>query len=515
MARTRLTVPILLACLLFVAAIPSASAAKANCLGESATHVGTAGKDTIRGTAGDDVIAALGGADTVIGRGGNDIICLGGGKDTGKGGGGHDTIVGNGGNDTILLGAGDDLTLGGGGDDEILGAAGDDYFFPDAGNDITIGGDGFDQFDANQVPVPMQIDLQAGTTTGAGFDQIDRFELVYGTRLSDTIQGSDALDILLGLEGDDVIKGGANLDLILGSQGDDTLDGEADFDIVLYWYSATPVDVDMQTNSATGEGTDSLAGFESVAGSEFDDVLRGDQLGNYFFGEGGNDEIDGAGGFDISAYWFAEQAIQANLETNTATGEGTDTFADIEGVAGSISFGDTLVGGASNDYLDGDGGNDTLMGAGGDDWFIGGLGNDTIDGGAGTFDMVQALSIAPVTINLVTGTATGDGSDTLTGIESMYGTDFADVLTGNDLVNVIFGWAGNDTITAGAGDDLVSAGDGTDSVDGGAGTDDCAATESPIACEMAGDPTQWQAHPLVEEAAAAGVVREFARKIHF
>ena len=515
MARTRLTVPILLVSVLFAAAVPPVAAATAKCLGETATHVGTNGKDTIRGTSGDDVITALGGADTVIGRGGNDIICLGGGKDTARSGGGADTVVGHGGDDTILLGGGADLVLGSGGDDEILGAAGDDYFFADAGNDIYLGGDGFDQFDANQIPVGMQIDLQAGTATGAGFDQLDRFELVYGTRLSDTITGSDALDIIVGLEGDDTIVGGANLDLILGSQGDDTLDGGADFDIVLFWYSATPVDVDLQTNSATGEGTDSLAGFESVAGSEFDDTLRGDQTGNYFFGEGGNDAIDGAAGFDISAYWFSEQPINANLATNTATGEGTDTFADIEGIAGSIAHGDTLVGGDSNDYLDGDGGNDTLTGGGGDDWFIGGLGNDIIDGGAGTFDLVQALNYAPVSINLATGTATGDGSDTLTGIESMYGTDFADILTGSDLANRIFGWAGDDTITGGAGDDLISAGDGTDSVDGGAGTDDCAATESPVACELSGDPTQWQAHPLVEEAAEAGVVREFARKIHF
>ena len=73
----------------------------------------------------------------------------------------------------------------------------------------------------------------------------------------------------------------------------------------------------------------------------------------------------------------------------------------------------------------------------------------------------------------------------------------------------------HDTITGGAGDDQISAGDGIDSVDAGAGTDDCASTESPVACEMSGDPTQWQAHPLVEEAAEAGVVREFAGRLKF
>jgi Ca2+-binding RTX toxin-like protein len=319
-----------------------------------------------------------------------------------------------------------------------------------------------------------------------------------------------------------VIDGGANLDLILGGgelgvaeTGNDTLEGGADFDILLYWYAETPVEVDLGTGSATGEGTDSISGFESVAGSEHDDILRGDQLGNYFFGEGGNDALDGAGGFDISAYWFSEQPIQASLATNTATGEGTDTFADIEGVAGSIDHGDTLTGGDGNDYLDGDGGNDTLVGAAGDDWFLGGLGNDSIDGGPGTFDIVQALNLAPVSINLATGTATGDGSDSLSGVEAIHGTDFADILTGNELANVIFGWGGNDSITGGGGNDQISAGDGTDSVDGGFGTDDCPEAESPVACELAGDPAQWQTHPLNEEAAEAGVVREFAGRLKF
>ena len=515
MARHRLTVPILLGCLLLTASMPSASAAKPKCLGVEATHVGTKGKDTLRGTPGDDVFVGRGGADKIIGRGGNDLVCAGGGNDLVKGGAGDDSVVGQGGNDVIYLGAGADAVHAGAGNDVVYGADGDDYFFPSPGDDKISGGPGFDQFDANGAPGPMQIDLQAGTTSGMGNDQIDGFELVYGSQFGDTILGSDALDIILGLGGNDTITGGANLDLILGGDGNDTLDGGADFDILLYWYSASGVEVDLAAGTATGEGTDSITGFESVAGSEFDDVLNGDQLGNYFFGEGGNDTIDGRAGFDIVAYWFAEQPIQASLDTDTATGEGADTFSNVEGVAGSISFGDTLTGGDGNDYLDGDGGDDTLIGAGGDDWFIGGLGNDTIDGGPGNFDLVQALNIGPVSINLSTGSATGDGTDNLLGIEAMYGTDFADTLTGNDLANVIFGWGGNDTITGGDGDDQISAGDGFDSVDGGAGTDDCAHTETPISCELAGDPTQWQAHPLVDEAAEAGVVREFARRIKF
>lgn len=519
MARHRVALSILVGAMTLAASMPAALAATPKCFGETATLVGSNKSETLRGTAGPDVIVGQGGSDTILGRGGNDMICAGGGGDVVKGGGGDDYVLGQGGNDTIRLGAGADLVHGGAGTDNITGADGDDYFFPDDGNDSYIGGPGFDQLDANLVGGPMNVNLASGIVSGAGTDQVDHFELVYGSQYNDTMTGSDELDIFLGLQGDDTIDGGANLDLILGGgqpdvteTGNDLLDGGADFDIVLYWYSTGPVDADLAAGMGTGEGTDELNGFESVAGSEFDDVLRGDHQANYLFGEGGNDQMDGRAGFDVVAYWFAEQAIQANMGTDTATGEGNDAFSNVEGVAGTISFGDTLTGGDENDYLDGDGGNDTLLGGAGDDWFVGGLGDDTIDGGAGTYDLAQALNFAPVTVNLALGTATGDGSDDLTAVEAFSATDFADVLTGDELANVLFGWAGNDTITGAGGDDDISAGDGIDTVDAGAGTDDCVGAESPLSCETANDPV---IHPVAEGAAEAGAVREFSRRLKF
>ncbi|HEY6662840.1 MAG TPA: hypothetical protein VIZ66_07945, partial [Sphingomicrobium sp.] len=65
----------------------------------------------------------------------------------------------------------------------------------------------------------------------------------------------------------------------------------------------------------------------------------------------------------------------------------------------------------------------------------------------------------------------GAGSDTLTSIENLVGSDFGDTLTGNSDHNVIIGLGGNDIITGNGGffDNLLG-GDGNDTIDGSGGT---------------------------------------------
>jgi hypothetical protein len=68
--------------------------AKPLCLGKSATIVGTAAANKLRGTQRGDVIAALGGNDSVDGLAGNDLVCGGTGRDTLIGGAGSDRVDG-------------------------------------------------------------------------------------------------------------------------------------------------------------------------------------------------------------------------------------------------------------------------------------------------------------------------------------------------------------------------------------------------------------------------------------
>jgi len=71
-----------------------------------------------------------------------------------------------------------------------------------------------------------------------------------------------------------------------------------------------------------------------------------------------------------------------------------------------------------------------------------------------------------VTANLATGTGTsGDAQgDTYAGIENVYGSQFADTLTGNAGANALAGYGGNDILRGGAGADALDGGNGIDLV---------------------------------------------------
>ena len=124
----------------------------------------------------------------------------------------------------------------------------------------------------------------------------------------------------------------------------------------------------------------------------------------------------------------------------------------------------TIVGGALADSLDGAGGNDTLRGGGGNDVLRGGQGADSLEGGTGVDTASYAGSSAGVTIGLGTGTASGGDAagDTLSSIENVIGSSYADNLTGNGAANRLEGGFGNDILTGGAGADVLDGGGGVD-----------------------------------------------------
>ena len=85
-------------------------------------------------------------------------------------------------------------------------------------------------------------------------------------------------------------------------------------------------------------------------------------------------------------------------------------------------------------------------------------GNDSITGNGDTRISFVSAS-GGVTVNLLTGNATGDGSvgtDTFNGVSRVIGSNFADNITGDGNNNVIEGGPGNDTLDGGGGIDTVS-----------------------------------------------------------
>ncbi|RON92428.1 type I secretion target [Pseudomonas fluorescens] len=150
----------------------------------------------------------------------------------------------------------------------------------------------------------------------------------------------------------------------------------------------------------------------------------------------------------------------------------TGTAGDDVLVAGS---GDNIINaGDGNDVLTAGSGNNELHGGAGNDLLYSGPGNDLLDGGTGSDTASYAHATAGVTVNLgLLGAQNtlGAGTDSLTGIENLVGSNFNDTLTGDNNNNVINGGLGNDILNGGGGDDLLIGGMGNNTLTGGAGAD--------------------------------------------
>ncbi|CAH0306341.1 Ig-like domain-containing protein [Roseomonas sp. CECT 9278] len=158
-------------------------------------------------------------------------------------------------------------------------------------------------------------------------------------------------------------------------------------------------------------------------------------------------------------------AIAGNSGANLISGDDGNDF--LTGGDGE----DTLDGGTGVDQLNGGAGNDTLSGGDGQDNLTGGAGDDLLDGGDDAAFDAATFGNASVTVNLAAGTATGEGTDTLVGIESAVTGEGDDSVVGSNGINTLVVNAGNDTVLAGDGQDFIIGGAGNDSLDGGDGVD--------------------------------------------
>ena len=143
---------------------------------------------------------------------------------------------------------------------------------------------------------------------------------------------------------------------------------------------------------------------------------------------------------------------------------GNDVICGLTG--NDVIFGkggnDLLLGGPGNDQLSGDAGQDVLVGAAGDDKLVGGAGTDTVDYSSAGSD---------INANLATGTATGQGTDILSGDENLTGGAANDTLTGDASNNVLSGASGNDLLLGGPGNDQLTGNAGRDMLFGNPGND--------------------------------------------
>jgi Ca2+-binding RTX toxin-like protein len=359
-----------------------------------------------------------------------------------RGGNGNDTHVieattgAAGGPTTIELEGeiGNDTLIGGPGDESLFGGDGTDRLQPNGGAHVLSGGPGLDTLDYTLQAGPMTVDLGTGLATGASTDQIDTIEKVWGTPFGDALRGDVNVNTLEGRGGPDLLQGGGANDTLLGGADADTLEGE--------------------------DGNDALRGEDG------DDTLVGGP---------GNDNLQGAAGEDTLQGGTENDTLYGGLDNDVLDGEvGTDRLYGEDGD-------DALTGGAGNDRLEGGNGADDLFGGTETDTLVGGPGDDLMDGGAGTADTGDfQLAAAGVTIDLLAGTGSGEGTDTVVGLERLLGSAFDDVLVGDAQVNYLDGKAGNDTVDGREGNDTVIGGLGDDALIGGAGTADIASYQASL-----------------------------------
>lgn len=447
--------------------------------------VGDSGVNQIDGSLGDDRITGNAGNDSLRGGAGIDILDY--SKETGTLGaqvwldagvgeeeyaydtfGDRDVVSGF----EVIIGTDRvDNILGNSAANTIFGGLGDDYYLDGySGNDLVFGQGGND--------------------------------LIYGGTGDDRLSGGDGDDTVNGDAGNDVFIGGATDSAIAVNSsggGTDTFDGGTGFDTASYSTTLDGINVDLRLSSGqvtgTEVGTDTLINIDNIVGGLGDDTMTGNGSGNSFSYFGGFDTYFGGAGGDVVSFTEFGHAVLINLAAtiqakttdrgDVVTGELRDLarFTSIEGVIGTI-FNDSLTGDAQANTLLGGKGDDVLFGGNstneaadtdmlaggeGDDRFIAapGDGADTIDGGAG----VDTLDYSAQTNGVTASLRFGDGDDSITGVERLVGTAFADGLTGDEAGNILDAGLGDDTIDGGFGDDLIIYSGGLDQILGGNGSD--------------------------------------------
>ncbi|MBK5218686.1 MAG: hypothetical protein JJE35_02695 [Thermoleophilia bacterium] len=247
---------------------------------------------------------------------------------------------------------------------------------------------------------------------------------VRGTAHADVILTGPGRDRVDGRDGNDLICTGGGADLVLGGAGSDRIDAGPGEDEV-----------------------DSGNGSDFVLGGPGRDTIRGKR---------GNDQLFGGPG--------TRDFLDAGL--------GDDR---LDGGPGGL---DQVIGGVGNDRLAG--------GPGDGDLLRPDRGRDRVDGGDGVHDTVSfavsgqgdiVIDESGVEVDLAAGTASGDGDDSLAGIEDVLGSPFPDTIRGDSAANFLYGGGGID--------DLLGVGPG-DSAFGGVGKDRCRSFQAQDSCELPG-----------------------------
>ncbi|HIP56316.1 MAG TPA: hypothetical protein EYG97_04755, partial [Arcobacter sp.] len=260
--------------------------------------------------------------------------------------------------------------------------------------------------DNNGTEITSTIRLNSDDTVYAT-DKVSKIEDITGGAGRDTISGNDSTNTLQGLAGNDVLDGEGGADKLLGQDGNDLIKGGLGNDII----DGGNHSIDVNNNQGAG--------------------------------------VPYTGGGDTVSYDYltsSGQTVEVNLGTESGKendGQGTlytDTITNIENVIGGSNK-DTITGNDTNNTLDGNSGNDTFYRSKGDDEINDSAGVDVVNYGVANGDTADTTTTQIITLSasgaVYTVTKQDGGTDTLTNIETVIGSDSADEMSG-DTANDTF-----------------------------------------------------------------------------
>ncbi|MEM8650060.1 MAG: hypothetical protein AAGF54_05980 [Pseudomonadota bacterium] len=381
----------------------------------------------------------------------------------------NDVLVGDMVDETLLGGDGNDVIFTGGAGsgyftpgDFVDGGAGDDLIIQQGGFSRVVGGEGDDRIQGSEIvyvsdlisfPNTFVVDYSTSTSgitvnyTNFAQQGLQAYQVADGLSGVDTlggvsnIQDSDFDDTFFVDGNDQTIRGSSGPRVQL-SEGNDTVTFLGNGGQIDYIGAADAVEASLATGTAIDRnqvdpgvdniGTDTFTGANRLNGSNFDDLLTGqDGVNNQFRGRGGSDTIDGnlnsnntVDHFNAANRVVADLTLTSGQVINDGTGF-SDTLFNIQNVIGNLGsdvligdgVGNGLTGNAKSDVLIGNGGDDFLTGdfgdvnlgddgivSGGNDYLEGGTGSDNLTGGIGGdifafnagdgFDFVQDFNFA-------------------------------------------------------------------------------------------------------------------------
>jgi hypothetical protein len=206
-----------------------------------------------------------------------------------------------------------------------------------------------------------------------------------------------------------------------------------------------------------------------VVGNALPNAIIGTDGDDALYGEDGNDRLNGGPGLDALHGGAGDDELSAGDGSRGVFAYGDDGNDTLLGKAGD----DNLIGGAGDDHLSGGSGKDFLSGGSGDDRLVAGADPDMIDGGSGKDTVDFSGSTEGVNVDLGMGLKPVPGlggyaqGDLIGGVENVVGSDFADMLIGDEGGNRFDGSGGADTMTGGGGSDrfVFAPGFGNDRIE--------------------------------------------------